>query len=293
VKRAVAALALVLCAAGTVRVQAAAPHLRVSGTRFVTPDGTPFAWRGITAFRLLEFVAHGREGEADAYLAWAASKKLTVVRVLAMADVLFKLPAADGERALPRLLEMAWRHGVYVEVVALADTARAVVDIPKHVKALGAICTTAPNCLLEIANEPTHPTQARALHDAPHVQSLAALVPKAVLVSLGSVESGAGYAAGSYVTWHPPRQDWVTRLEEGAVLLKRYGKPVICDEPMGAADARVPGRRDNDPARFRAAAAALTRMGLGATFHYEGGLQARLPSRTELACLEGWLAGLM
>ena len=98
-------------------------QLRISGSRFLQPDGPAFEWRGITAFRLLEFVAHGKAADADAYLAWAASKKLTVVRVLAMADILFKLSPADGQRALPRLLELAQKRGLYVEVVALVDTA--------------------------------------------------------------------------------------------------------------------------------------------------------------------------
>jgi len=31
---------------------------------------------------------------------------------------------------------------------------------------------------------------------------------------------------------------------------------------------------------------------MAATFHYEGGLQAKLPSPVELACLDGWLDGL-
>jgi len=39
------------------RLQAEAKHLQISGTRFLASDGTPFRWRGITAFRLLEFVA--------------------------------------------------------------------------------------------------------------------------------------------------------------------------------------------------------------------------------------------
>src|SRR5688572_28070347 len=43
---------------------------------------------------------------------------------------------------------------------------------------------------------------------------------------------------------------------------------------------------------FRAAAAAMRRHGIGATFHYEGGLQARLPTTVEMACLDAWLAGL-
>jgi hypothetical protein len=67
---------------------------------------------------------------------------------------------------------------------------------------------------------------------------------------------------------------------------------VINDEPIGAADEAVPGRRDNDPARFREAGAASRRAGLGATFHYEGGLQARRPTKIEEACLDAWLVGL-
>src|SRR6185369_12548865 len=248
-------------------------HLRVSRTSFIKPDGSPFRWRGITAFRLLEFVAHGKDAEADAYLKWAASQKLTIVRVLGMADGLFKLSPADGLRALPRLLEMAQRHGLYVELVALADTATIALDIPRHVEAVAKICARHPNVLLEIANEPVHPTQVKALHDPAYVKTLAPLVPAGVPVSWGSVENGDGFGAGSYVTWHAPRgRDWPRQI--------------------GAADTAVPGRRDNDLARFRASAQAAARAGLGATFHYEGGLQAKLPTRVELACLQAWLGGL-
>ena len=270
-------------------------HLKVSGTRFLKSDGSAFEWRGITAFRLIEFVARGREAEADAYLTWAASKKLNLVRVLVMADGLFKLSPADGARALPRLLELAQKRGLHVEVVALADTASIAVDPEKHIKSIGAICARHPNALLEIANEPVHPTQARALHDAAYLKSLAALVPAGVPVSLGSVENGDAFAAGAYVTWHAPRSGaggWPAQIAHGAALAKRFGKPVVNDEPMGAADKAVPGRRDNNPARFRQAAVASRRAGLGATFHYEGGLQARRPTKIEMACLDAWLAGL-
>jgi len=269
-------------------------HLRVSRTSFIKPDGSTFQWRGITAFRLLEFVAHGKEPEADAYLKWAASQKLTIVRVLAMADGLFKLSPADGLRALPRLLEMAERHGLYVELVALADTATTAIDIPRHVEAVAKICARHPNVLLEIANEPVHPTQVKALHDPAYVKTLARLVPAGVPVSWGSVENGDGFGAGSYVTWHAPRgRDWPRQIgAQGAALIRKFKKPVISDEPIGAADTAVPGRRDNDPGRFRASAQAAARAGLGATFHYEGGLQARLPTGVEQACLRAWLGGL-
>ena len=268
-------------------------HLRVSGTRFLKPDGAVFEWRGITAFRLLEFVAHGREAEADAYLKWAASKKLNVVRVLAMADGIFQLSPADGQRALPRLLDLARKHDVYVEVVALTGTAVIPVDMAQHVKAIGEICARHPNALLELANEPGHSTQSPAVHDAAQMQSLAKLVPKGVPLALGSVEYGDGFAVGTYVTWHAPRTArWPAEIAAGAALVTRFKKPVVNDEPIGAADLAVAGRRDNNPENFRRAAAATRRAGLGATFHYDGGIQTRPLTTIETACLDAWLAGL-
>lgn len=287
--RFLAGLLFVLVAGG------AEAQLRVRNTQFIQPDGTPFEWRGITAFRLLEFVAHGREADADAYLAWAASKKLTVVRVLAMADGIFQLSPADGQHALPRLLEIAQRHKMHVEVVALTGTAVIKVDMPRFVKAIGAICARYPNALLEIANEPGHPTQAAAVHDPTYLESLAQLVPKGVPVALGSVEYGDGFAKGAYVTWHAPRSGrggWPAQIAQGAALVRRFKKPVVNDEPIGAADQAIPGRRDNDPARFREGAAATRKAGLGATFHYDGGIQARPLTKVEMACLDAWLEGL-
>ena len=274
-------------------VKQAEGHLKVSGTRFLNPDGSVFQWRGITAFRLLEFVAHGREEEADAYLKWAASKKLTVVRVLAMADGIFQLSPADGERALPRLLEIAKRHGMHVEVVALTGTAVIKVDIPRFVAAVGAICARYPNALLELANEPGHPTQSASVHDPVYMQSLLKRVPKTVPTALGSVEYDDRLAAGQYVTWHAPRtRDWPEEIRKGAALVRKFKKPVVSDEPIGAADAAVPGRRDDNPERFRRAGTISRRAGLGATFHYDGGVQAKPLTRIELACLDAWLAGL-
>jgi hypothetical protein len=111
------------------------------------------------------------------------------------------------------------------------------------------------------------------------------------------VERNAGYAEGDYVTWHSPRggsDGWrhVVEVADGAGLIERFRKPVIGDEPIGASAEAIAGRRDNAPPRF-AAAAALTRLaGLGATFHYEGGLQARVPSGRELESFRAWSAGL-
>jgi len=271
----------------------AAGHLRISGTHFINPDGSRFEWRGISAFRLVEMSARGNHAEVAAYLDWAARHSLTVVRVLTMAQHLFELDPAEGVRALPAVLDAAAKRGLHVEIVALADTAGMAIDLEAHVKAIGAIAARYSNALVEIANEPGHRTQARVLHDPDYVRRLAQLIPDAVPKALGSIEYGDGYGGGDYITWHAPRgEDHPRTLSYGVDLLRRFKKPVVSDEPIGAGDAAVPGWRDDAPARFRDAAIWTKRAGMGATFHYEGGLQAKLPSKIEMACLNAWLEGL-
>lgn len=274
-----------------------APQARVkpAGTDFVQAAGKTFAWRGVTAFRLAEQIASGREAEAVAYLDWAATNDITVVRVLAMAQHLFTLTPADGLRALPRLLELAAQRQLHVEVVALADTAGLNLDLDAHVAAVGKIAAAHPNAFLEIANEPFHPTQDPKLHDRATLARLAARVPEEVVVAYGSDTPGSS-GGGDYVTVHMPRGqdgwDHVLALAEGRELVEKYGKPVVSDEPIAAAATFDPGRRDNSPERFRAAAI-LTRMtGMHATFHYEGGLQARVPEGLELDAFKAWREGL-
>jgi hypothetical protein len=265
---------------------------------FVRPDGSPFEWRGISAFALLEQIAHGRSAEAEAYLTWAASQRVTVVRVLVMAQHLFQLSPADGRTALPRLLELAAARNLHVEIVALADTASVPLEFEPHVNEVGAIAARYPNALVEIANEPAHPTQDVKLHSADSLKLLAALVPEAVPVAFGSAEYGDHFAGGDYATYHFPRDTgddgWghVRKLAIGAALVEKWRKPVVSDEPIGAAAQFVAGRRDDDPRRF-AAAALMTRIaGLQPTFHYEGGLLAKQPAGREQEAFAAWSGAL-
>lgn len=257
-------------------------------------DGRPFSWRGITAFRLLEMEAAGRTREVDAYLRWAASRRLTVVRVLAMAKHLFELPPDKGAGALDAFLARASRHGLFVEVVALADTASYQVDLAAHVRRVGEVCARHPNALLEIANEPYHPTQRAEVHDPKYLERLRAEVPPAVPVALGAGDNPGILAGADYITIHFPRSiaherwGWVASLRDGARFLREAGKPIVDDEPLGAGARFEPGRRDADPEKFRAAALAGRLTGLSSTFHYEGGLQARVPQGNELHCLDAW-----
>jgi len=269
-------------------------RLRADGPRFVGAEGTTFQWRGVSAFRLLEMIARGREAEAVAFLDWAAQERLTVVRVLTMAHNLFALAPDEGREALPRLLELAADRRLYVEIVALADTNHIAADLQQHVAEIGRIAASHPNALVEIANEPVHPTQDARVHDPAFLRSLAAVVPDEVPAAYGSADDSDAHAGGDYVTVHTPRRTedggWahVFALTQVAPLVPRWKKPVVSDEPIGAAAEYQPGRRDNDPARFRGAALLTRLAGLGATFHYEGGLYARVPDGRELECFQAW-----
>ncbi len=269
-------------------------RLRIHATRFTLQDGSTFQWRGITAFRLVDFIADGDEASAIRFLDWAAQQKLTVVRVLVMMGGLFDLRPDDGRRALPRLLRLAAERGLYVEVVALAGTADIPVELEPHVRELGKTLASHPNAVLEIANEPVHPSQAAAVQNPEVLGKLAALVPPDTPVALGSIERGDGFGGGGYITWHAPRDGgrdgWrhVSALAQGADLIARWKKPVVSDEPIGAGPKAEPGRRDDSPDRFRAAALLTRLSGAGATFHYQGGIDARVPDGRELECFKGW-----
>jgi hypothetical protein len=263
----------------------------------VRPDGTPFTWRGITAFRLLEMEAAGKSAEVDTYLKWAASQQLTVVRVLTMAKHLFELPPERGVAALDAFLSRAARHGMFVEVVALADTGAYPLDLKQHVRRVGEIAARHPNALVEIANEPYHGTQKPEVHRDDFLQELRKEITAGVPVALGAAGYPELHAAGDFVTFHssrsPAEGGWgsVRDLRIGAELLRKAGKPVVDDEPIGAGSKFEPGRRDDNPERFRAHALLAGLLGLHSTFHYEGGLQGRIPAGRELESLNAWREG--
>ena len=194
-------------------------------------------------------------------MAWAARTGFTVVRVLAMNRGWMDLSPADGRRALPRTLALAREHGLYVQVVALAGTGTAGVRrrrVPAASRCARSrtLCAAADNCVLELANEPYHSLAGRAGRSRRACAGCSArCLPRcrsrgAPPATIGRTEM----AGGSYVVAHVARggKRWerVGRVQDLGDLSRRTGKFVVDSEPIGAAEAPQPSRRDNEPAAF-------------------------------------------
>ncbi len=275
-------------------------RLRACGTSLCAGDGTPFLWRGVTAFRLADLVADGRDDEARAFVAWASRQGFTVLRVLAMNHGWIDLAPEEGRRALPRVFALAREKGLYVQVVALAGTARPEFArdafLREQVRAVADLCAQAVNCVLEIANEPYHSTQADLDEDS-RLATLNKEIPPQVLAAWGAAPPRTFDAAtgGEYLVAHIPRggDRWdrvglVTRL---AALARESGRFVVDNEPIGAAERAHRSRRDDEPAAFFAQAAIGGLLDLGSTFHCEDCLQARVPGPVQQACADAFITG--
>lgn len=267
----------------------------------VNASGARVPWTAVTGFRLVEQVAHGRAGEASAFLASIGPAR--GVRVLLMARWLFQLSPDEGVAALAATLDLAAKHGRYLEVTIFADTksfSLADADYRRIADQVGAICAQHVACgLVEIANEvwSLHETQADALGDLAFLRSLRETVRRHgdIPVSLGSTHAGEDESDrmqdGDYLTIHGDRSEsdgpWrpIRHTNEQRALADRLGKWVVNDEPA----------RSNLSCDWHMGMAMLTRLfSLGDTFHFAAGLQAQPPSGAEAAAFacrgRGWAA---
>lgn len=279
---------------------AACGRVRAEGRSLVCADGRVFRWRGVTAFRLADLVADGREAEAVTYLDWADRSGFNVVRVLATLCCWFDLPPEAGRRALPRVLELAAARGMHVQIVALAGTAphERPIDLEAQVRAIGAIAAAHENAIVEIANEPEHSTQDRKLHEFAYVDALTTLVPAEVLTIGGSAryDHAVTPPLGDLVTRHLSRLDnmWemMQRLRGLDHVARTTGRPVLSGEPFGAGETRVPGTRETDADLFFTYGALCRVFELACNFHLEAGLHAGRPGKVQLAAADAFVAGM-
>ena len=179
--------------------------------------------------------------------------------------------------------------------MGLAGTNIVVFDHREHLSQIGIICTLFTNCVVEVANEPNHASQAPAVRDPDYLLELSRLIPDFIPVSLGAAhgpdDESLDYVGGDYVTVHTNRSNvdggwkWVQHAREiQAMRDGHHHKFAVSDEP----------RRDFPRVDQHLAYGLLMRMyGLGDTFHYQGGLHGHIPEGDELlgfmARREAWL----
>ncbi len=277
--------------------------LRVCGRALCAGDER-FRWRGVTAFGLADLLADGRETDARTFTKWARDTGFNVLRVLAMlpSGGWLDLSPADGRRALPRVFAIAREQGMYVQVVALANTNersgryRAEPFLREQVREVGRLCAKAGNCVLELANEPYHRSQA-SLDEPALMRRLEQEVPKELPVAWGAAADDESHemAGGTYVVVHVGRSGdrWtrVARMRSLAGLSAATGKFVVDNEPIGAAEIPDRGRRDSAPEAFFAQGVLSRLLDVGSTFHCEDCLPARVPGPVQQRCADAFVEG--
>jgi hypothetical protein len=70
------------------------------------------------------------------------------------------------------------------------------------------------------------------------------------------------------------------------------GRPAICDEPMGADEIDIPGKRSNVPDDFYYYAAVGMLLGGGGTFHSSDGVYSNILRPTTRLCAQSFYAAL-
>lgn len=210
------------------------------------------------------------------------------------------LPWCDQTREavyarLPGFLQDCADRGLnaYLSYVTEAGTGY---DIVTHIAEVERIAFYFPAVVLrEVANEPWHPTQAGCF--SPVDCREYARFMNAPL-SFGAAEDDeSGTYQGDFVAVHLDRgrDKWnqVRRVREMLALSESTGKPVLNQEPIGADETSVAGKRESDPS-FYYTLGALNRLFLGGNgvFHSQSGLMAEVLGPNQLACARAYLQGV-
>lgn len=204
---------------------------------------------------------------------------------------------------LPALLATAESLGLFVQVAAITNSG---VDggynIADHLDRVASICQAFPNSLLEIANEPYHPTQNSTCHDPAALLGLARTNAHGLSFALGAAEDDEpdrdgnyDYSGGAWNTAHLDRgrDFWnqVRRVKELWELAKAMGTPVMSGEPIGADEVFIPGKRMNDPLFYFTYGLLCRAFEIGCVFHSTEGLNAAPLTDNQLECARATIDG--
>lgn len=250
--------------------------------------------RGVTSFKLLYLYLHDRPAYERA-VADVLAHGFNLVRVLTSCRGMFHLDAGQARQSLSGFLADLRARGLYVSVVALADTA-SWSGWREHAEQVARIIESHDNALYEWGNEIYHPTQDALMHDVAWSQrEFDRIAPRCVGTVGPPANDEDPVPAGDFLTRHldRSRDKWnmVRRVRELEWLSGETQKPVVNWEPIGFGERDEPGRRvaDRDIAL---AFGVLSRIfSVPTVFHCESGLSSSPLGPTQSICAQDFVAG--
>jgi hypothetical protein len=262
-----------------------AGRLRAGERRLLYNNSGIFRGRFVSAFTLATL----DRGAAREFIEWAARTGFNGVRVLCGDLTWAGQTAAAAADGLPFVLDTLAANGLYCEATAVTDSAAGKFDVRAHVDAIAQICAERENAIVEIANEPYHPTQRDEVHDYEHLARLGRelVEPRGLLWAIGAPPDDEPDPqrlplAGSYLHVHlnRGRDEWnmVRRVRELEGVSVNYGRHVWNAEPIGWADANEAGRRTANPDIAFAMGVLSRGFEVSVTSHAEHAVTATLPS---------------
>jgi hypothetical protein len=255
-----------------------------------TENGTPWRYKGVTAFPLIDHYARGESIDPflDAFKGFNTLRCFDYVPSPPWATPWDPAPIPVVREFLRYVADRGWR----VELVMLTDNNPARVA-PAQARIEALAVPREPNLIIEAGNEPpVNQIDTSALRQSLERAGL-------LHCSGDSGEDPAWY--GTYLTAHTARDfDWPRRAHD---LLEYYNGggpstpsdparrvPCVADEPIRPDQAAAYGTHIEQD--FRAYFGACALFGGGATFHAESLKFGALPNELERRCAAASLEGL-
>lgn len=265
-------------------------NLRIAGKYFRKPDGSLYRWRSASDFLLYKRYLDGED--ITPICANRTGTGATMVRVFGMwpNPPIFD-PAAYPLylTSLPTFAQTLAGLGLDLEFTVFAgaqdfETTNSFGEQKDFLQQVRDALLNEPNAVIELANEAWQNGVEPALH-AP---------VSGILGTSGSAfDGGPNLPPWDWGTLHPPRDaEWFRKAKDAFEYAEVLGRPCIPDEPMGAYEIAIPGRRDTDPNHFYWFAAIAMLLGAGATFHSEDGIFSRVWAATQQACASAFYSAI-
>ena len=263
--------------------------LTTRGLDFWTESGERWQWRGVSSFLLFKRYLEGEDIShyvntykvlgANTFRVFGRSRNIATFNPSSFPDYFGRLPEFS---------DYLGNLGVRLEFVALTD-AQDLTD-SQQVQFVNQVYNALAghwNVFVEVCNECEINGVREGTIRGPQTAGLLASAGSGAGCSPPRSPLNGSFAPFTYATYHDCRSsDWWEHPD-----MQYAGVPTISDEPMGAGEIFVAGRRDNNPDHFYHFG--RNAKWWGATFHSEGGLRADVPGPLTLECARMMFKGMM